>query len=131
MGFVEAVQSGFKNYAKFTGRATRSEYWWWVLFQFLILIVPAILGMNESINGQPGLWNALQFLISLGLLLPSLAVGIRRLHDTNRSGWWLLIAFIPFVGAIVLLVFYCLKGTEGPNKYGGGPTTEQLAQTFE
>lgn len=131
MGFVEAIQSGFKNYVKLTGRATRSEYWWWVLFQFLVVIVPAILGMNESANGQPGLWTMLQLLISLALLLPSLAVTIRRLHDTNRSGWWLLIGLIPLVGGIALLVFYCLKGTEGPNKYGGGPTPAQLAQTFD
>lgn len=131
MGFIEAVQSGFKNYATFTGRARRSEYWWWVLFQLLAVVVPTIFSVGESVNGQFGLWSGVQILVSLGLILPTLAVTIRRLHDTNRSGWWLFISLVPIIGSIALLVFYCLKGTEGPNKYGGGPTTEQLAQTFE
>lgn len=131
MGFVEAIQSGLKNYAKFSGRATRSEFWWFALFQFLAVIIPAILGAVESANGSFGIFSTIQLVISLGLLLPSLGLSFRRLHDTNRSAWWLLISLIPLIGSIVLLVFYCLKGTEGPNKYGGGPTVAQVAQTFE
>ncbi|MCA1935912.1 MAG: DUF805 domain-containing protein [Asticcacaulis sp.] len=131
MGFVEAVKSGLKNYATFSGRATRSEFWWFALFQFIVILVPAALGISERANGSFGIFSTLQLLISLGLFLPSLALSFRRLHDTNRSAWWLLISLVPLIGGIVLLVFYCLKGTEGPNKYGGGPTVAQIAETFQ
>ncbi|MFP1132320.1 DUF805 domain-containing protein [Asticcacaulis sp. W401b] len=131
MGFVEAVKSGLKNYATFSGRATRSEFWWFALFQFIVILVPAALSISERANGSFGIFSTLQLLISLGLFLPSLALSFRRLHDTNRSAWWLLISLVPLIGGIVLLVFYCLKGTEGPNKYGGGPTVAQIAETFQ
>ncbi|BBF81857.1 DUF805 domain-containing protein [Asticcacaulis excentricus] len=131
MGFVEAVKSGLKNYVTFSGRATRSEFWWFALFQFIVILVPAMLSISERADGSFGIFSTLQLLISLGLFLPSLALSFRRLHDTNRSAWWLLISLVPLIGGIVLLVFYCLKGTEGPNKYGGGPTVAQIAETFQ
>ena len=115
MNFVEAIQSGFSNYVNFSGRAQRSAYWWWALFYFIVLIVAEILA--SVIFGSPVLY----LIITLALLLPTIALGVRRLHDTDRSGWWLLIAFIPLIGAIVLIVFFVQKGTTGPNRFGPDP----------
>lgn len=109
--FVDVV----KKYAVFNGRARRKEYWMFLLFYILIYVGLIIV---ESLIGSPGI---LVLVLALGLLVPSLAVTIRRLHDTERSGWWFLIAFVPIVGGIVLLVFMCLDGTSGPNKYGPDP----------
>lgn len=86
-----------------------------ILFYILIAVGLAIV---ESIVGSPGF---LGMLLALGLLLPSIAVAVRRLHDTERSGWWLLIGFVPLVGGIVLLVFMCLDGTSGANRFGPDP----------
>jgi uncharacterized membrane protein YhaH (DUF805 family) len=111
-----------KKYAEFTGRARRKEYWMFVLLVFAIYIVAAIidgiLGMGGMIAGAYG---PLMTIAALALLIPSIAVGIRRLHDTNRSGWWVLIALVPIVGSIILLVFFVLEGTRGPNQYGPDP----------
>ncbi|MBW8881200.1 MAG: DUF805 domain-containing protein [Asticcacaulis sp.] len=133
MTFVQAIQSGFKNYAKFDGRASRSEYWWFMLFQFLVLIIPDVLMQGELRNGGPGLFTAVYVIGVIALFLPSLGLGFRRLHDTDRSAWWLFIALVPLVGVIVLLVFYCQKGTPGPNKYGDNPLggVASIAKTFE
>lgn len=104
-----------KKYAVFDGRARRKEYWMYVLFYVLIAVGLAIV---EGLVGSPGF---LGMLLALGLLVPSIGVTIRRLHDTERSGWWILIGFVPLVGGIVLLVFMCLDGTGGPNKFGADP----------
>ena len=119
MGFGEAVTSVLKNYVTFSGRAPRSEYWFWALFVFLINIVAAIIDMAafSSSAGQ----GPLSLILTLGLLLPNIAVGVRRLHDLDRSGWWLLIVLIPLVGFIVLLVWACTRGTLGPNRFGPDP----------
>ena len=103
-----------KNYVGFQGRARRKEYWMFTLFS---IIVSVILSIVENIIG---LTSVLTTLYSLAVLLPSLAVAVRRLHDTGRSGWWLLIALIPFIGAIVLLVFVCEDSKEN-NRYGSNP----------
>src|SRR4051812_13975540 len=100
-----------KNYVGFQGRARRKEYWMFTLFS---IIVSVILSIVENMIGLPAV---LTTLYSLAVLLPSLAVSVRRLHDTGRSGWWLLIALIPFIGAIVLLVFVCEDSKEN-NRYG-------------
>ena len=97
----------------FTGRARRSEYWWFFLFNILVSIVASI--FDKAIGAQ-----VLGVLTGLALLLPGIAVGIRRLHDTDRSGWWLLIS-LTIVGIIVLLVFLAQEGQSGANKYGGDP----------
>ncbi len=110
MSFMDAVKSGFSNYITIQGRAPRSAYWWWALFIFLASIV---LGL-----GAGGLLGTL---FSLGTLLPSITVGVRRLHDTGRTGWWLLIVLVPVVGVIVLLVFFVMRGNEGANDYGPDP----------
>jgi len=107
-----------KNYVNFTGRARRKEYWMFALFSAIISIV---LMLIEYLIGLP---QSLSSLYSLAVLLPGLGVGVRRLHDTGRSGWWLLLALVPFIGAIVLIVFFCLDSTPG-NDYGPNPKTEE------
>ncbi|MBL7646570.1 MAG: DUF805 domain-containing protein [Candidatus Hydrogenedentes bacterium] len=104
-----------KNYTGFTGRARRTELWMFWLVNLGIVIALSIV---EGIIGMPGILSGLY---NLAVLLPTIAVGMRRLHDTDRSGWWLLIAFIPFLGGIVLLIFFCLEGTKGDNQYGPDP----------
>jgi uncharacterized membrane protein YhaH (DUF805 family) len=118
MSFVEAIQSGFSNYVNFSGRAVRSEYWYWVLFVVLLSIVTNII--DAVISGTSG-FAILSTIVSLGLFLPGLAVGIRRLHDLDKSGWWALLIFIPLVGAIILIVWACTRGTMGPNRFGPDP----------
>jgi uncharacterized membrane protein YhaH (DUF805 family) len=107
-----------KKYAVFSGRARRKEYWMFTLIYILIAIV---LGFLDSMLGGAGI---LGILLAIGLFVPSLAVTVRRLHDTDRSGWWVLIAFVPFVGWLVLLVFMVLAGTSGSNPYGEDPLGE-------
>jgi uncharacterized membrane protein YhaH (DUF805 family) len=114
MSFADAVRSVLTQYVGFTGRARRSEYWYFVLAYLILDIVVSI------IDGVIGT-QILAYLLGLALLLPSLAVGVRRLHDTNRSGWWILIGLIPLVGAIILIVFFVQEGSAGPNAYGADP----------
>ncbi|MEO6054340.1 MAG: DUF805 domain-containing protein [Chthoniobacterales bacterium] len=104
-----------KKYAVFEGRARRKEYWMFVLFNVIIAVV---LGLLDGMIHGRGIINGLY---SLAVLLPGIAVTVRRLHDTDRSGWWLLIGLVPVIGAIVLLVFMVLDGTPGENKYGQNP----------
>jgi uncharacterized membrane protein YhaH (DUF805 family) len=111
-----------KNYAGFSGRARRTEYWMFLLFNVLISIG---LGIVEAILGTGGVVG---ILYSLAVLVPGLAVSIRRLHDTNRSGWWLLVALVPIVGVIVLIVFAAQEGTEGANAYGTDPKSPPAVQ---
>ena len=113
MEFKEAVAHVFSNYATFNGRACRSEYWWFVLFSFLAGIVTAIISAITMGGGGP-----LMVLLQLALFLPGLAVAVRRLHDIDKSGWWYLIILIPLIGAIVLMIWFCRKGTVGPNRFG-------------
>ncbi len=120
MSFIEAIKSGFKNYVNFKSRASRSEFWWWVLFYFLLIIIPDSLMMGETMRASPGIWTGLTDLIGLGLLLPNLGVTVRRLHDTNRSGWWVLLG-ITIIGLIPLIIWYCQPGKAEPNKYGVNP----------
>lgn len=104
-----------KNYVGFQGRARRTEYWMFTLFNVIITI---ILSIVETIVGLPSLLSGLY---TLAVLLPSLAVSVRRLHDTGRSGWWILIGLIPLVGSIILLVFMCLDSQNNGNQYGPNP----------
>jgi uncharacterized membrane protein YhaH (DUF805 family) len=115
--------SVLKKYAVFSGRARRKEYWMFVLFTIIFAILAMIVDklIGTTIKGLP--YGAIYIIYSLAVLLPCLAVGVRRLHDTGRSGWFLFINLIPFVGFIWLLVLMCLDGTPGENKYGANPKT--------
>jgi uncharacterized membrane protein YhaH (DUF805 family) len=123
-----------KQYADFSGRARRTEFWMFALFNFIasviLALIDALIGTasmvstGSSVYFSPGLLGGIY---SLAVLIPSLAVGVRRLHDQDRTGWWLLIGLIPFVGAIVLLVFFCLEGNRGPNQYGPDPKMDAMA----
>jgi uncharacterized membrane protein YhaH (DUF805 family) len=111
MNFTQAISSGFSNYVNFAGRAIRSEYWYWVLFVLIATIATSIIDLVLGIT-------LFEPIFSLAVLLPSIAVGVRRLHDLDRSGWWLLLGFIPLIGAIVLIVWFCGRGTPGANRFG-------------
>ena len=113
MSFADAISTGFSKYATFSGRAARPEYWYWVLFTVLVGIALTIV---QLIGGR-ALGMVLRGLFDLAVLIPSIAVGVRRLHDTDRSGWWLLLSFVPVVGWIILLVWYCQAGTPAANRF--------------
>jgi len=101
-----------KNYANFTGRARRKEFWFFALVQFIILIIAQII---DSIIGTD---FVLYGLVALALFIPSLAVSVRRLHDINKSGWWYLIALIPLIGGILLIVWFATETKPEPNQWG-------------
>ena len=107
-----------KKYAVVSGRARRKEYWMFFLFNIIIVFV---LGFIEGLVGGQGIISTLY---SLAVLIPGIAVSVRRLHDINRSGWWLLIGLVPIIGAIVLLVFMVQDSQPGENQYGRNPKTE-------
>lgn len=114
MNFADAVKSGLSNYANFSGRSRRSEYWFFALFFFLVLVVAVII---DSVLGTYPLVYAVA---ALALFLPNLGVAVRRLHDTGKSGWFVLIGFIPLVGFILLIVWYC-QDSAPDNQYGPNP----------
>ncbi|QBR93557.1 DUF805 domain-containing protein [Nocardioides euryhalodurans] len=119
MSFADSVRTCLSKYVVFSGRARRSEYWWFVLFNILVGIVAAILDavLGTGYDSGSGL---IASLVSLALLLPNIAVAIRRLHDTSRTGWWILIGLIPIIGWIILLVFY-VQDSHADNDYGPNP----------
>ena len=110
-----------KKYADFTGRAPRAEYWWFYLLVIVVYFVGMILDSMIGSNFGGSGYGRFTALAAVALLIPSLAAGARRLQDTVRSGWWLLIALIPLIGAIILLVFLVTQGTQGANSYGEDP----------
>lgn len=148
---IDWARRPIQKYADFSGRAPRAEYWWYFLGTIIAYIVVMIVESIVGLDGTVGPYGPLSLILMLGLLVPGLAVTVRRLHDTNRSGWWILIAVVPYfivgvlagaaiaggsmaglagagflgliamVGAIVLLVFMVLPGTKGDNRYGADP----------
>lgn len=106
----------FENYANFSGRLSVPGFWWFALANFLIAVVLNILTAIASI------FLIVVLIYALAVLIPGLAAAVRRLHDSNKSGWMILLGLIPFVGFIILLVFYIQAGTQGPNDYGPQPT---------
>jgi uncharacterized membrane protein YhaH (DUF805 family) len=126
MGFLAAVRACIDRYAVFHGRARRAEYWWWSLFCLLGTIGAAILdailfGRIDGLTGEIYGPSVLGGMFALAVLLPSLAVTIRRLHDVGRSGWWLLIVLVPVLGALVLLYWMVRRGDTGWNAHGDDP----------
>jgi uncharacterized membrane protein YhaH (DUF805 family) len=133
MGFGAAVRSAFSQYGKFGGRARRAEFWWFVLFVWLVSAGTSIL--DAAIFG-PTVWTSadrtsvtvdysgpINSLWGLAVFLPSISVSVRRLHDLSRSGWWWWLWLVPVVGWIVLLIWFASRGTEGPNRFGADPLT--------
>lgn len=120
---MEYIKYCLKHYVDFNGRARRREYWFFVLFQAIAIILASILGgIVDYVIGTAGIvCSVLIMLVSLGLLLPSFAVLLRRLHDIGKSGWWVLISLVPCVGGIILLVFTLLDSQSGSNAYGPNP----------
>lgn len=122
MSFTDAIRKCFSNYVTFSGRAARPEFWWFILFTFLgnfafgvldrIFFAPIANGRETSFLGA---------LFSLAVFLPSLAVMVRRLHDYDKSGWWVLIGLIPLIGTLVLIYFAVQRGSEGANRFGPPP----------
>ena len=124
MTFQGAIVSGYQNYANFNGRASRSAFWWWMLFQALASTAIGIVFGNTVMLMDPNTMamgyhgGVVSNLWSLANLLPGLALGARRLHDIGKSGWWQLIVLIPLIGWIVLIVWFCQKSDVGANDYG-------------
>ena len=144
MTFGQSIKHVFGNYATFQGRASRSEFWWWYLFTSIVsfvVFIPVIPWYNDLINssmnqagsaamvmppitGLAALGLALSTIWSLAILIPTIAVAARRLHDTNKSGWLLLLWVLSCcfgIGAIILIILWILPSTPGPNRYGEGP----------
>lgn len=118
---MNAYLTAMRRYVDFGGRSSRSEYWLFVLIYLIIYIIAMVidvwvLGVDPSSG-----FGILAGIVTLVHIIPSIAVGVRRLHDTDRSGWWILIVFIPLIGWIWLIVLYCIAGTPGPNRFGPQP----------
>lgn len=116
MSFTDAVRATLNNYANFSGRSRRAEYWYFSLF---ILLAYAAIMLLTAV--RPWFGIALTFVFLIAMVIPGMAVNIRRLHDTDRSGWWVLIGFVPLLGAVMLLIWHCTPGTVGPNRFGADP----------
>lgn len=121
MGFLDAIRSCLSRYVGFSGRAPRSEYWYWALFSFLVSIAASVLdasGLADFALGDEETVGVAEILVTLALTLPGLAVTVRRLHDIGRSGWWLLLMFVPILGWIALLIWTLAKSDADANRFG-------------
>ena len=133
-----------RRYADFSGRSRRKEYWMFVLFTILVYAAFIVLfmvgGGATGMFGQTGdapelgviawLVIALFVIFALIIFIPALAVIVRRLHDQDKSGWFILLQFIPYIGGIIILIFMCIEGTKGENRYGPDPKGENIADVF-
>ncbi len=129
-----------RRYADFSGRSRRKEYWMFALLMFIVAVVLVIVtGGTSSMmdsggaagGATTGFGSMILGLFYLAILIPALAVQVRRFHDQDKSGWFVLLNFIPFIGAFIVLIFMCLEGTRGDNRYGPDPkTAEHIGETF-
>ena len=119
--------AALKKYAVFSGRARRKEYWMFFLVNIIISAVLSIIQL--AVPSIAGVISVLSGLYGLAILIPSLAVGVRRLHDTNRTGWWLFIGLIPVIGTIILIVFFAQDSQAGDNQYGPNPKAAPASAT--
>lgn len=120
MDFVTAVKTCFHKFAAFQGRATRSEFWF---FQLFLVLASLVLTTIDMVVGT----GVLSLIFSLVTLIPAIAVAVRRLHDTDRAGWWYLLLLVPVVGVIVLIIWFCGAGTGGDNRFGDDPLAQPAA----
>jgi uncharacterized membrane protein YhaH (DUF805 family) len=117
---MNAYMDAMRRYVDFSGRASRSQFWLYVLFYIIIVVIAVVIDALVFNSFEGGI-GVLQLLVALIHLIPSIAISVRRLHDTDRSGWWIFISLVPLIGAIWLLVLYCLDGTQGNNRFGPRP----------
>jgi uncharacterized membrane protein YhaH (DUF805 family) len=141
---MEWMLMPYRRYADFSGRSRRKEYWMFVLFSIIVYAVcGALIVAGGALNGVDPNTGAPQFgvlawlgfgllgIFALGSLVPGLAVQIRRLHDQDKSGWFWLMAFIPYAGSIIIIVFMCIEGTKGENRFGSDPKgIQNLGEVF-
>jgi uncharacterized membrane protein YhaH (DUF805 family) len=118
MNFTDAVTAVFKKYTVFSGRSLRSEFWYWALFTLIISIILSILDSIVFDTKADSGTGPFSLIFSLATIIPTIAVTVRRLHDINKSGWWILISF-TIIGIIPLIYWYCQPGTAGKNDFGG------------
>ena len=133
MNMIDAVKSVLANYANFNGRARRSEYWWWWLAQVLVvlvLVVPSAAFQTSETNSTSTVTTVLFVAWFVGTIIPNLSVTVRRLHDSNKTGWLYLLNLIPYLGALILLVLTILPGTQGENQYGPDPKGINASDIF-
>lgn len=121
MKFTESVKTVYSKYATFSGRATRSEYWWFVLFWYAIILCAVLLGVATGIEKLTlaliGIFGAISF-------IPIVALRVRRLHDIGKSGWWIFLGLVPYIGGFILFLFSVI-GSDGENEYGPDPFDEE------
>lgn len=120
-----------RKYADFSGRSRRKEYW---MFLLGVIIVSVVIGIVEGMVGLSGMiggaYGPLSALFILGIIVPAVAVQVRRFHDQDKSGWWVLLGLVPFVGGIAVIVFMCFEGTKGDNSYGADPKGQAPTDAF-
>jgi len=122
MGFVDAVKSFFSRYVDFAGRSSRSEFWW---AQLGLMLIGFVVGLFAGLLGE--LAVIVIGIFYLAIIIPSIALTVRRLHDNDKSGWWILIGFVPILGGLYLLYLYVTKGTTGTNRFGPDPLGSDAA----
>ena len=133
MTFSQSIKSVFSKYADFSGRATRSEYWYFYLFNFLVFMVYYIALFAMLVSGSrdssaAGYLSVMIIIYALVMTIPSLAVTVRRLHDTGHSGWWIFLNLIPVIGSIVLFIWFITDSDPDTNEYGDNPKQEFIAE---
>jgi uncharacterized membrane protein YhaH (DUF805 family) len=137
---MEWMLMPYRRYADFSGRSQRKEYWLFMLFYIIVAVVCTVLmigggmALDESGQSEPGplFWLGVAALVIfvLGSLIPSVAVQVRRFHDQDKSGWLVLLGFIPYVGGLIVFIFMCLDGTRGPNRFGNDPKNPTNSDVF-
>lgn len=129
---MEWMLMPLKRYADFSGRSRRKEYWMFLLGVVIVAIVLSVIEAAMGMNGMvAGVYGPLTTLMLLGIIIPGIAVQVRRFHDQDKSGWFVLLGFIPIVGGLIVLVFMFLEGTRGPNRFGPDPKGAGDPSVFE